>query len=339
MNFSKNTNRPPDVSDILDASNRIANIAVCSPLLESDRLNARVNARVFLKCEMFQPVGAFKIRGAWNFMSRLTNRQLGQGVVAFSSGNHAQAVAWAARKLQTPATIVMPSDAPKVKINKTREYGAGVVLYDRNHENREEIAGSIAARKGAILIPPYDHAHIIAGQGTVGLEIVKQCRKADIVPDLVLVPCSGGGLISGCSIVLKDAFPHSRIFSVEPEGFDDTARSLKAGKLVENLGNKTSICDALLVRKPGNLTFEINRKNLDGGVVVTDDEVRQAIATAFSDTGLVTEPGGAVGLAAILVKKVDCAGKVVCVVLSGGNADPSLYSQILSSRLETNDRN
>ena len=323
------TERHPDIGDIRAAATQLRDIAKHTPLLESERLNERIGARVLLKCEMFQPVGAFKIRGAWNMMSRLPDTERANGAVAFSSGNHAQAVAWAGRRLGMTTTIVMPQDAPKIKIENTRALGADVILYDRVADDREEIARKIVGDSGAVIVPPYDHPDIIAGQGTVGLEIAEQCAAMGIMPDAAIVPCSGGGLIAGCAIALKNTHPEIRILAAEPDGFDDTAKSLAADKRVMNPPATGSICDALQVPTPGELTFSINRMLLAGAVTVSDRQVRQAMYAAFADVRLAVEPGGAAGLAAAMKEKDRIAGQTVCVVLSGGNADPLLFADIL----------
>lgn len=327
--FLAATERPPDLRDIRAAATRVKGIAIRTPLLESERLNARLGARVLLKCEMFQPIGAFKIRGAWNLMSRLSEAERANGAVAFSSGNHAQAVAWAGRRLGMATTIVMPEDAPRIKIDNTRALGADIRLYDRVNDDREEIAREIVGQSGAVIVPPYDHPDIIAGQGTVGLEIAEQCAALGVVPDSAIVPCSGGGLIAGCAIALKSAYPEMNIYAAEPEGFDDTAKSLAAGKRVQNPPAAGSICDALLVPTPGELTFEINQTLLAGGLTVGDGEVRHAMFAAFADTRLIVEPGGAAGLAAAIREKDRLAGQTICLVLSGGNADPVLFAELL----------
>lgn len=319
----------PDIKDIRAAAARLRDIAMRTPLLESERLNDRLGVRVLLKCEMFQPVGAFKIRGAWNLMSDLSDAERANGAVAFSSGNHAQAVAWSGRRLGMATTIVMPRDAPRIKIDNTRALGAEIRLYDRQNDDREEIAREIVGKSGAVIVPPYDHPAIIAGQGTVGLEIAEQCAELGLVPDRTIVPCSGGGLIAGSAIALKDAFPEMQVLAAEPEGFDDTAKSLAAGMRVTNPPVPGSICDALLVPTPGELTFEINKLLLEGGIAVADKEVRQAMFAAFADARLVVEPGGAAGLAAVIKEKDLLAGQTICVVLSGGNADPALFAEIL----------
>ena len=325
------TERIPAIDDIKAAAQRLKGVALRSPLLESERLNARAGMRILLKCETFQPIGAFKIRGAWNLMSQMSVDERARGAVAFSSGNHAQAVAWSGRRLGMKTTIVMPADAPAIKIANTRALGAEIVLYDRVTEDREAIAAEIVDRTGAGIVPPFDHPDIIAGQGTVGLEIVEQCAELGVVPDSLYVPCSGGGLIAGCAIALKHAHPGMRIFAAEPENFDDTAKSLASGTRVAVPAGSTSICDALLTPIPGALTFAINSKFLAGSLVVTDEDVRNAMYIAFSDARLVVEPGGAAGLAAALNVSAQYAGQTLCVVLSGGNADPALFAEILRS--------
>lgn len=323
--------RVPGIADVRDAARRLAGVAARTPLLAFDALDERAGARVLLKCEMFQPMGAFKIRGAWNLLSRLDAAARARGVVTFSSGNHAQAVALAARRLGIPATVVMPSDAPAIKIARTKAYGASVVPCDREADDREAIAAAVAARTGAAVVPPYDHADVVAGQGTVGLEIAAQCEALGIVPDAVVAPCSGGGLVAGCAVALEDAWPGIEVYAAEPEGFDDTRRSLLSGAREANPPGARSICDALLVTTPGELTFRINRRLLAGAVAVSDEEVAAAMRTAFADARLVTEPGGAAGLAAVLRRDSRFAGRTVCVVLSGGNADPALFAGILAA--------
>ena len=303
------TDELPGINDIRIAAERLDGIAVRTPLLESERLNDRAGARLFLKCEMFQPIGAFKVRGAWNMISQIPDVDVDNGVVAYSSGNHAQAVAWAAGRRGMQATIVMPKDAPDVKVTNTKALGADVVLYDRNGEDRELISAEIAERTRATIVPPYDHPAIIAGQGTAGLEAMQQMTDLGVVPDVVVVPCSGGGLIAGCSIAVKAEAPEARVIAAEPEYFDDTARSLSTGKRLSNAPGHSSICDALLVPTPGKLTFEIMRRTLSGGVVVTEDEVRRTIRAAFLDAHIVVEPGGAVGLAAALSGKLEVASR------------------------------
>ena len=320
----------PTIDDIRDAARRLRDVACVTPLLESATINAQTGGRVLLKCEMFQPMGAFKIRGAWNRISRLPGRERARGIVTHSSGNHAQAAAMAAQRLGIDATIVMPSDAPDIKIERTRSFGANIVTCDREGGTREQVAAEIVDRTGAVLIHPYDHPDVVAGQGTVGLEVVAQCRELDIDVDIAVAPCSGGGLIAGTALALHASWPDAEIHAAEPDGFDDTRRSLLSGRRETNATGAPSICDALLVSTPGEFTFEINRKHLAGAASVSDNEVRAAMKTAFSDARLVTEPGGAAGLAAILAGKIDIAGKTACVILSGGNVDPGLFADVIS---------
>ncbi len=320
----------PTIDDIRDAADRLRDVAVRTPLLESSLVNERVGGRLLLKAEPLQRTGSFKFRGAYNRISRLSPEQRRRGVVAYSSGNHAQGVAYAAKLLGAPAVIVMPADAPEIKIANTRAYGAEVVTYDRNGEDREAIGRRIRDERGSTLVPPYDDPHIIAGQGTVGLELAEQLDAAKAKADVVLCCCGGGGLIAGVSTALRATLPGLEIFSVEPEGFDDTARSLAAGERLANDPEARSFCDALLAPKPGELTFSINRETLAGGFAVTEAEVADAMRVAFRDYKLVAEPGGAVALAAALAGKVDLAGRTVAAVVSGGNVDPALMAKVLA---------
>ena len=320
--------RLPTIADVEAAAERMRGIAVRTPLLESEALNELAGGRVLLKAECVQRTGSFKFRGAYNTISQIDAR----AVVAYSSGNHAQGVAAAAKLLGRAATIVMPADAPAIKIENTRAYGAEVRLYDRQRESREELGADIAARTGAALIRPYDDPRIIAGQGTAGLEIVEQARARDAVLDLALVPCGGGGLIAGCALAFTAAFTGIAAYAVEPDGLDATRRALEAGERVANAPGATSICDALLLPTPGELTFALNQKLLAGGLTVSDDEVRSAIAFAFRHLKLVLEPGGAVALAAVLSGKLSLEGGTVAVVLSGGNVDPALFAAAITGR-------
>jgi threonine dehydratase len=320
--------RLPTVADVEAAAERLRGVAVRTPLLESDALNELAGGRVLLKAECLQRTGSFKFRGAYNAISQID----ATAVVAYSSGNHAQGVAAAAKLLGKRATIVMPADAPAIKLENTRSYGAEVRLYDRARESREAIGAEIAAQTGAALIKPYDDPRIIAGQGTVGLELAEQARDRGVVPDLALVPCGGGGLIAGCALALTAAFPGIAIYAVEPDGLDDTRRSLEAGERVANAPGATSICDALLLPTPGELTFAINRQLLAGGLTVSDDEVRSAIAFAFRHLKLVVEPGGAVALAAVLSAKLPLERRIAVIVLSGGNVDPALFAAAITGR-------
>jgi threonine dehydratase len=319
----------PNVADIEDAARRIRAVAVETPLLESPALNARIGGRLLVKAEPLQRTGSFKFRGAFNRMSRIDGEGKRSGVVAYSSGNHAQGVAAAAQILGMPAVIVMPSDAPAIKLRNTKSYGAEVVTYDRQRDNREEIGGKIARERGAAIVPPYEDPYIIAGQGTIGLEIARQVEAIGARLDAVLVGCSGGGLASGIATALRAKLPQVAAYSVEPAGFDDLSRSLKSGKRERNAPEARSICDALMAATPGELTFSINARLLSGGLVVTDAEVRAAMFAAFNDLKLVVEPGGAVGLAAALSGKIPTAGRTIAVVCSGGNVDPEMFRACL----------
>ncbi len=317
-------------ADIEAAAARLEGLAVRTPLIESPALNAEVGARVLLKPETLQRGGAFKFRGAMNRMLRLTDEERARGVVACSSGNHAQGVALAARMLRAPATIVMPADAPAMKVANTRAYGAEVVSYDRYSEDREAITARIAQERGMTIVWPFDDPDIIAGQGTAGLELVKQAAEAEAILDVVLAPVGGGGLIAGVSTAVRAMSPRTALLGVEPADFDDTRRSLDSGRRETNDPAARSICDALQSPSPGAITFPINRANLDGVATVTDEQVAEAVRYAYATLKLVVEPGGAVGLAALLAGVVDAKDVNVGVVLSGGNVDPGLFARILA---------
>jgi threonine dehydratase len=319
---------PLTPDDVEGAAARLQGVAVETPLIRSRELDEIARGEVWIKPESLQTTGSFKIRGAYNMMSRLPAEQAARGVVAWSSGNHAQGVAAAGSLLGIHAAIVMPEDAPKMKIENTRRLGGEPILYDRYSGDREAIARELAARRGAELVPSYDHPDIIAGQGTVGLELMRQCAARGIVPDEVLIACSGGGLSAGCAVAIRGLRPETNVRPVEPEGFDDTARSLVAGERRTNDGHARSICDALQAATPGELTFEINRHLLSEGLVVSDEEVKAAMRFAFRHLKLVIEPGGAVPLAAILAGKLRTAGRVTIAIVSGGNVDWALFEAI-----------
>ncbi|MDE2355887.1 MAG: threonine/serine dehydratase [Alphaproteobacteria bacterium] len=325
------------IDDVTAAARRLEDIAVRTPLLESPALNARVGGRVLLKAETLQRVGAFKFRGAYNRLSQLDAEARTRGVVAFSSGNHAQGVALAARALGMPALIVMPSDAPRVKLEATRSYGAEVRLYDRARESREAIAAEIAKARGAVVVPAFDDPDVIAGQGTVGLEIVAQTRELGVRIDRLLCPVGGGGLLAGIAVAMTTLAPGARLFGVEPEAFDDTRRSLEAGTRVGAPPGPRSLCDALESPMPGELTFPILKRRLAGVLTVDDDAVAEAMRYAFRELKLVVEPGGVAALAALLAGKAaltpapeTAPDSATVVVLSGGNVDPELFARILT---------
>ena len=321
----------PQPGDVRAAADRLAGHAVETPLLRSDALDEQIGGRLLLKAEPLQRTGSFKFRGACNRLLQLDPDAKAGGVVAYSSGNHAQAVAAAAKLVGVPAVIVMPRDAPAVKIEGTRRHGAEVVLYDRLTEPREEIAARIAAERGATLVKPFDDFHVIAGQGTVGHEIVRQCSAIDCRPDAVVVPAGGGGLMAGSSLAIADAWPETRLHTAEPQGYDDHAMSFERGRRVGLSGpGPESLCDALFAPKPGALTFPINVERVHSGVVASDDEVCAAMRAAFQHLKLVVEPGGAVALAAVLAGKVATAGRTVVAVLSGGNVDPGVFRAVLN---------
>ncbi len=322
----------PTFSDLLAAQRRLAQLAYRTPLIEHPGLNARVGGRVLLKAENLQRVGAFKFRGAYNKVAQVDPGAFPGGVVACSSGNHAQGVAAAATLMGFKSAIVMPADAPRLKIARTKAFGAEVVAYDRVNEDRDAIARELCAARHAAYVHPFDDPDVIAGQGTVGIEMMEQAEALGATPDLVLVGASGGGLISGVSIAVKQKSPSSLIYSVEPAGFDDLARSLQGGRRERNPALSGSICDALLAVTPGELTFEVARRNLAGGLSVTDEEARAAVRYAFEELKLVVEPGGAVSLAAILAGKLPLRGKTVAAVLSGGNIDPALFAEIIQDQ-------
>ncbi len=325
---------PPCFADIEAAARRLAGEAVVTPLLSSPMLDARVGARVLVKAENLQRTGSFKFRGALNTLLSLEAEARRCGVVAFSSGNHAQGVAAAAQRLGIPATIVMPADAPAIKTTNTRAYGASIVPYDRRGDDREAIAARIGRERGATVVPPFDDPRIIAGQGTVGLEIVRQAKERGCTLDAVIVPCSGGGLVGGIALALAETAPATRVYAAEPEAFDDMRRSLAAGRRIANTAASGSICDCLLAVMPGALPFVIAVQHLADSLAVSDDDVRRAMAVAFADLKLVLEPGGAAALAVVLSGKLDCQGKTVAVVASGGNVDPEIFKSALDRGAE-----
>jgi len=320
---------PVGSADIDAAARVIAPYAVRTPLLSPPVLSERVGTKVFLKPELLQRTGSFKFRGAFNKLSSIPLQSRGGGVVAFSSGNHAQGVAHAAQLLNMRATIVMPSDAPLSKRERTKAYGAEVVLYDRDREDREAIAAEIAGKRGATLVRPYDDPHVIAGQGTVGKEIAEDMAALGIAPDIVVAPASGGGLVAGVATAIKARYPQAAVMSAEPEGFDDHARSLRAGKREPHHAEGRTICDALMASIPGEITFAINSRLLAQGLTASDAEVGAAVGFAFRELKLVVEPGGAVGLAALLAGRIDVKGRNVVIVLSGGNVDADLFARLI----------
>ncbi len=320
----------PTAADVDAAAERLSGVALRTPLISSPVLDALTGGRVLLKAETLQRTGSFKFRGAYNKLSSLPVAARSAGVVAYSSGNHAQGVAAAAKLLGMPAVIVMPRDAPRPKRERTAALGAEVVLYDRERDDREAIAGGIARTRGAVLVPPYDDPLVIAGQGTAGREIAEDVARLGYELDCVVVNASGGGLAAGIALAVKARVPTARIYTAEPSGFDDHFRSFRSGRRESNPSLTGTICDALMAQSPGKLTFEINRVLVGDGVTATEEEVAGAVAFAFRELKLVVEPGGAVALAALIAGSLDVRGKTAVVVLSGGNVDPELFARLVA---------
>ena len=319
----------PTGEDVAAAAQRIAPHIVRTPLLRSPQLDELTGGAILLKAEPLQKTGSFKFRGATNSVLQLTPEQREAGVVAFSSGNHGQGLACAAASAGVAATIIMPHDAPAIKVENTRDWGATIILYNRQTEDREQVAAAFVAQTGAVLIPPFDYGPTIAGQGTAGLEMIQDATAMGLVMDDLLVPTSGGGFVAGCALAAERFSPRTVAHTVEPEGWDEYARSLRVGERLSNPPGGSQLCDSLLVQTPGKITFEINHRLLGPGLAVTDEEVYAAMRFAFLRLKLVVEPGGAVGLAALLAGKLDARRKVVGVVLSGGNVDPAVFARAL----------
>ena len=314
--------------NIESAYDNIKDSIIKTPFVSNDFINNLLDAEVYFKLENLQKTGSFKLRGATNKIAILLNNSINNGVVAYSSGNHAQAVAYAAMIKNIKAKIIMPKHAPRIKIENTKGYGADVILYDSFFENREKLGNQIKEKENMSLIKPYDDIDIIAGQGTAGIEIAEDLKNLDVIPDVYLCCCGGGGLIAGTSTYLQYKYPKLKSYSVEPEGFDDTKKSLENKQIIENLPNAKSICDALLAPRPGEVTFPINQKNLAGGISVTEDEVKKTIILLSEHLKIVVEPGGAVAAAALLNKKINCKSKKIIVMISGGNIDLELFRSL-----------
>lgn len=318
------------IDDIQQAAQRLGPYAQVTPVLNSPALDRELGGKFYLKPECLQRTGSFKFRGAYNAISIIAKRDPGRPIVAYSSGNHAQGVAAAAGICGLDAYIVMPDDAPDIKRINTQSHGASIVGYDRDTQDRISIATALARDVGGVIVPPFDHEHIIAGQGTVGLEFIEDLDACGVKLDCLLVPCSGGGLAAGVALACEALSPGTEVYGCEPEGFDDHALSLKAGARVPHDGGK-SICDALMVDKPGKITFGINKRLLAGAISIADKEVIRAVAYAAETFKLVVEPSGAIALAAVLSGGIETAGKSVGIVLSGGNIDSKLLCDILKS--------
>ncbi|GGF57522.1 serine/threonine dehydratase [Azorhizobium oxalatiphilum] len=319
------------IADVEAANARIDGQIVRTPLLESAVVNEACGARILIKPEMLQHTGSFKYRGACHRVSQMTDAERRGGIVAWSSGNHALAISAVAARNGIKATILMPSDAPRTKVEGARRLGGTVRLYDRATEVREEIGAEIARETGAIIVPPYDDPYVIAGQGTVGLELAEGAKALGVTLDAALLACSGGGLVSGAAIALSSRSPATKVYAVEPAGFDDLARSLASGKPERNAAGAKSLCDALQVPTPGEITFPLCQALLAGSLVVSDDEVKRAMRLVYDALKLVVEPGGVVTLAAVLAGKLDVAGKTIGVVLSGGNVDADKFATIIAA--------
>jgi threonine dehydratase len=313
------------LADVRDAAERIKGVAHRTPVLRSRTLDGMVGAEVFVKCENLQRVGAFKFRGAYNAISRLPPEQRARGIAAYSSGNHAQAVALAARELGGTAVILMPADTPASKMAAVVGYGAEVVTYDRYTEDRTALGEKLAADRGLALIPPYEHPHVIAGQGTVALELLEEVGELDAL----VVPVGGGGLTAGSATVVKGLLPDARVIGVEPEAGDDTLRSLAAGERV-SIPVPRTIADGQAADIPGELTFSVNRRLVDEIVLVSDDDIRAAMRFAFDRMKIVVEPSGATGIAALLADRLDPVPPRVGVIVSGGNVDSRRFAELLA---------
>ena len=322
--------RLPTFDDVLAARARIAPYLVHTPLLENPALNARVGGRVLVKGESLQRVGAFKFRGAYNKIVQVDRARYPGGVVATSSGNHAQGVAAAVSLVGMKSVILMPKDAPAIKVARTKAFGGEVIPYDRETEDRDAIARRICAETRAALVHPFHDADIITGQGTVGLEIVEQAKSLGAKIDAVLVPSSGGGFLAGMALVIKELIPSADVHVVEPAGFDDFKRSLASGRIERNTRLSGTICDALLMPAPGEMNFAITRLRVKNGLAIADADVEEAMRFAFTELKLVLEPAGAITLAAVLTRALPTEGRTIAIVLSGGNADPDAFARVIT---------
>ncbi len=323
-----------NIEMIRAAAKRLDGHVVRTPLLSSPFLDQIAGRRVLIKPECLQRTGSFKFRGAWSAISALDDATRQKGVLAFSSGNHAQGIAYAAKLHECPATIVMPSDAPKLKIDNTRAYGAEVILYDRSSEDRDAIGTQISQDRGLTMIKPFDDPLVIAGQGTCGLEIAQQAADMGITQADVIVCCGGGGLTSGIALALEADAPDMTVRPAEPEAFDDVARSLRSGQIERNATTSGGLCDSIITPSPGQITFPILHRLCGPGLVVSDEEVLQAMALAFQRLKIVSEPGGIVALAAALFHGSELTADTAIVTVSGGNVDPDLFTKTLQQYLD-----
>jgi threonine dehydratase len=318
-------------ADVAAAAQRLRPYIIRTPMLRHALLDARTGGTILVKPEPLQRTGSFKLRGATNAALLLPPEARAAGIVTHSSGNHGQGVACAAHHLGMPAVVAMPSDAPSIKVESTRRWGAEVVFYDRHTTDRDALAAQLADERGATVVPPFDHPHVIAGQGSAALELIEDAEAAGLRLEALAVCTGGGGLIGGSALAMEAKAPGAEVWAVEPEGWDDTRRSLEAGRILANDGTGSNFCDALLSKQPGNLTFAINQPRLAGGVAVTRAEVLAAMRFAFEHLKIVAEPGGAVALAAVLAGKIATRGRTVGVVISGGNVDPAVFAEALAA--------
>jgi threonine dehydratase len=320
----------PTYDDVRAAAERLKGRVVRTPMLRHPVLDAAVGGTVLVKPEPLQRTGSFKFRGATNAVLRLPQEKRAGGVVTHSSGNHGQAIACAAASEGVRALIAMPQDAPAIKVESTRRWGAEITFFDRLTTDRDALGNQLAEQRGAALIPPFDHPDVIAGQGTVAVELIEDAEAVGLHLDALAVCTGGGGLVGGCALAVEGMSPGTQVIAVEPEGWDDTARSLAAGHRVRADGKGSTFCDALLSMAPGELTFAVNQPRLAGGVSVTPDEVLKAMRFAFDHLKVVVEPGGAVALAAVLAGHVSAKGRTVGVVISGGNVDPAVFTRAMA---------
>ena len=311
--------------NIEKAHKKIEDKVIKTPLISNDFINNLLNAKIYFKLENLQKTGSFKLRGATYKLSKLTDNQKSNGVVAYSSGNHAQALAYASLQENRNAKIIMPNNAPKIKIENTKKYKADIILYDPLNEIREVIGNDIAKKENRIIIKPYDDYDVMAGQGTAAFEISNELESMSIIPDIYLCCCGGGGLIAGTSTYLKYKYPKIKSYAVEPAGFDDTKKSLQSKEIIRNKSGLKSICDAIITPQPGELTFPINLQNLESGLVVSDEEVKNIIPFLAEHLKIVVEPGGAVAATALITKKINVKNKTVVVMISGGNIDLDMF--------------
>ena len=321
----------PTFGDVQAAAQRLRGRIIRTPMLRHPLLDALTGGTILVKPEPLQRTGSFKLRGATNAALLLDPEARRGGIATHSSGNHGQATACAAHMLGMPAVVAMPSDAPAIKVESTRRWGAEVVFFDRHTTDREALARTLAAERGATAIPPFDHPDVIAGQGTLAMELVEDAAAAGLTLEGFAACTGGGGLIAGCALALEALAPAAELWAVEPEGWDDTRRSLAAGHRIANDGTGPGLCDSLLSKQPGVLTFPINLARLAGGVAVDEAEVFRAMRFAFEHLKIVVEPGGAVALAALLAGKLEARGHCFGLVLSGGNVDPAVFARALEA--------